>query len=441
MSKSFFTLILALATLMSRAQDSSVVNVANPRAEFRGVWIATVDNIDWPLPQQYNAEDQKREFIRQLDLHQRNGMNAVIVQVRPATDAFYPSPYEPWSQWLTGKQGRPPAPYYDPLQFMIEEAHKRGFEFHAWLNPYRANVAIGKASIAPNHITKLHPEWFVSYGGKLYFDPGNKEGQKWVTDVVRDIVKRYDVDAIHMDDYFYPYRVPGKEFPDWKTFQQYGAGMSKDEWRRSNTDSIIVALNKAIKEEKPWVKFGISPFGVWRNESQDPMGSATQAGVTNYDDLYADILLWTENGWIDYVVPQLYWEMGHPKAAYETLIEWWSKNTHGRHLYIGHGVYRAYEPKNYPWHRKDQLPRQLQLLRTYPTVQGSAYFSSKSFNNNPNGWNDSLQNNYYSQRVPVPDMPWLPQNPRIVKQATPSAPAAPATSSVPPPASTEAKMD
>jgi uncharacterized lipoprotein YddW (UPF0748 family) len=414
--------------------------MANPPAEFRGVWIATVDNIDWPLPKQYNAEDQKREFIRQLDLHQRNGMNAVIVQVRPASDAFYPSQYEPWSQWLTGKQGQPPAPFYDPLQFMIEEAHKRGFEFHAWLNPYRANVSVGKASIAPTHITKLHPEWFVEYGGKLYFDPGNKEGQKWVTDVVRDIVKRYEVDAIHMDDYFYPYRVPGKEFPDWKTYNQYGAGMSKDEWRRSNTDSIIVALNKTIKEEKPWVKFGISPFGVWRNQSQDPMGSATQAGVTNYDDLYADILLWTEMGWIDYVVPQLYWEMGHPKAPYETLIEWWSKNTHGRHLYIGHGVYRAYEPKNWPWHRPDQLPRQLQLLRTYPTVQGSAYFSSKTFNNNPNGWNDSLQNNYYRQRVPVPEMPWLPQNPnsKIVKVA---APVAPATSGPSQPAHGEGKMD
>ncbi|HEY1113630.1 MAG TPA: family 10 glycosylhydrolase [Chitinophagaceae bacterium] len=440
MSKSFFTLILALATLLSVAQDSSVVEVANPRPEFRGVWIATVDNIDWPLPQQYNAEDQKREFIRQLEMHQRNGMNAVIVQVRPASDAFYPSPYEPWSQWLTGKQGKAPAPYYDPLQFMIEESHKRGFEFHAWLNPYRANVSIGKASIAPNHITKLHPEWFVSYGGKLYFDPGNKEGQKWVTGVVRDIVKRYDVDAIHMDDYFYPYRVPGKEFPDWKTFQQYGIGMTRDEWRRSNTDSIIVALSGAIKEEKPWVKFGISPFGVWRNDDKDPMGSPTQAGVTNYDDLYADILLWTKNGWIDYVVPQLYWEMGHPKVAFETLIDWWSKHSYGRHMYIGHGVYRAYEPKNWPWHRADQLPRQLQLLRTYNTVHGSAYFSSKTFNNNPNGWNDSLQNNYYSQRVPVPDMPWLPQNPnsKIVKAVSP---AAPATGGAAHPTSTEAKMD
>jgi uncharacterized lipoprotein YddW (UPF0748 family) len=339
-------------------------------------------------------------------------MNAVIVQVRPATDAFYPSPFEPWSQWLTGTQGKPPSPYYDPLQFMIEESHKRGFEFHAWLNPYRANFNISRSSIAPSHITKLHPQWFVEYGGKLYFDPGNIEGQEWVTKVVRDIVKRYDVDAIHMDDYFYPYRVAGKEFPDTKTYNLYGNGMKKDDWRRSNTDSIIVKLNKAIKEEKPWVKFGISPFGVWRNQDKDPMGSPTKGGVTNYDDLYADVLLWTRNGWIDYITPQLYWEMGHRLVAYETLIDWWSKHTYGRHMYIGHGVYRAHEKTSIAWHNPTQLPRQLELLRQYPTIQGSAYFSSKSFNNNPNGWNDSLQNNYYRDPALIPPMDWLPANPR-----------------------------
>jgi uncharacterized lipoprotein YddW (UPF0748 family) len=223
---------------------------AQPQYEFRGVWIASVDNIDWPLPKQYNPEDQKQEFIRQLDMHKRNGMNAVIVQVRPSSDAFYPSPFEPWSQWLTGVQGKPPVPYYDPLQFMVEESHKRGFEFHAWLNPYRANFNIGRASIAPNHVTKLYPEWFVEYGGKLYFDPGNKEGQQWVVNVVRDIVRRYNIDAIHMDDYFYPYRIAGKEFPDAKSYAKYGNGLKRDDWRRSNTDSIILTLNKAMKARK-----------------------------------------------------------------------------------------------------------------------------------------------------------------------------------------------
>ena len=187
---------------------------SQPIYEFRGVWIATVDNIDWPLKGMYDTYSQKKEFIRQLDMHKSNGMNAVIVQVRPAADAFYPSPYEPWSQWLTGTQGKPPSPYYDPLQFMIEETHKRGMEFHAWCNPYRADFKIGESSIAPAHITRIHPEWFLTYGDKKYFDPGNKDAQQFVVNVIRDIVSRYDIDAIHMDDYFYPYRIAGKEFPD-----------------------------------------------------------------------------------------------------------------------------------------------------------------------------------------------------------------------------------
>lgn len=402
MQRLSFFLILTFGFLLCSAQ---------PQYEFRGVWMATVDNIDWPLRNQYNADSQKAEYIRQLDMHRRNGMNAIIGQVRPAADAFYPSPYEPWSQWLTGVQGKPPSPYYDPLQFMVEEAHNRGFEFHAWLNPYRANFSIGKASIAPAHVTRIHPEWFLDYGGKRYFDPGNKEAQEWVVQVVRDIVRRYDIDAIHMDDYFYPYRIAGKEFPDTATFRLYGNGMNKDDWRRSNTDSIILKLSRAIKEEKPWVKFGISPFGVWRNSDKDPEGSPTQAGQTNYDDLYADILLWTRNGWIDYVTPQLYWEMGHKLVAYETLIDWWSRHAYGRHMYIGHGIYRALEPRSYAWHRDDQLPMQLELLRKYPTIQGSVYFSSKTFYKNPNGWNDSLQNNYYRNRAGIPPMPWLPPKP------------------------------
>ncbi|MBD0287933.1 MAG: family 10 glycosylhydrolase [Bacteroidota bacterium] len=399
------------AILLTLCMLCLFASYAQPPYEFRGVWIATVDNIDWPLPKQYNVESQKQEFSKQLEMHRRNGMNAVIVQVRPATDAFYPSPYEPWSQWLTGAQGRPPVPYYDPLQFMIEEAHKRGFEFHAWLNPYRANFNIGKASIAPAHITRLHPEWFLEYGGKLYFDPGNKEGQQWVVNVVRDIVRRYDIDAVHMDDYFYPYRIAGKEFPDAATYAKYGGGMNKDDWRRSNTDSIILFLSRAIKDEKPWVKFGISPFGVWRNQDKDPEGSPTKGGQTNYDDLYADILLWLRKGWIDYVAPQLYWELGHKLVAYETLIDWWSKHTYGRHMYIGHGVYRAYEATNAAWKDPNQLPRQISLLRQYPTIQGSVYFSSKTFKTNPNGWSDSLQQNYYRLPAQIPPMEWLPKKP------------------------------
>ncbi len=380
---------------------------SQPQYEFRGVWIATVDNIDWPQKGAYTVYSQKSEFIRQLDQHKRNGMNAVVVQVRPSADAFYPSSLEPWSQWLTGVQGRSPSPYYDPLQFMIEETHKRGMEFHAWLNPYRANFNISSASIAPNHITRIHPDWFLTYGGKKYFDPSNKDGQQHVVAVVRDIVKRYDIDAIHMDDYFYPYRIAGKEFPDAASYIRSGSKLSKDDWRRSNVDSIIERLNAVIKEEKPFCKFGISPFGVWRNKDKDAEGSNTKAGQTNYDDLYADILLWMKKGWVDYVAPQLYWEIGHKLADYEELIDWWSRHSYGCHIYIGHGIYRAFE-KGMAWKNPNELPNQIKMLRQYPSVQGSIYFSSESFDRNPNGWNDSLQNNYYKTPAQIPEMDWLP---------------------------------
>ena len=379
---------------------------AQPQYEFRGVWIASVDNIDWPPRGEANPENQRKEFIRQLDLHKKNGMNAVVVQIRPAADAFYPSPYEPWSQWLTGTQGKPPSPYYDPLKFMIDETHKRGMEFHAWCNPYRAEFNIGKSSIAPNHVTKIHPEWFLVYGGKRYFDPANKKAQRFVVDVISDIVRRYDVDAIHMDDYFYPYRIAGKEFPDSESYKKFGNGLGKDDWRRSNVDTVIKMLSIAIKKEKPAVQFGISPFSVWRNKDKDPRGSDSQAGQTNYDDLFADILLWLKEKWIDYVAPQLYLEIGHDKIDYKKLLDWWSKNSFGRHLYIGHGVYRA--GTNDAWKNPDELPSQIKLLRQYPNVHGSIFYTSHSFNKNPNGWNDSLRNNYYKQPAKIPVMEWMP---------------------------------
>ncbi len=394
---------LALCTLLLAVHSTT----AQPKYEFRGAWVATVTNIDWPSRGNYAVDSQKAEFISLLNLHQRNGLNAVIVQIRPSTDAFYPSPYEPWSEWLTGKQGRPPSPYYDPLQFMIEETHKRGMEFHAWCNPYRAVFNIRTSVVSPTHVTRLHPEWFLVYGNTRYFDPGNKEVQQYVTAVIRDLVKRYDIDAVHFDDYFYPYRLPGKQFPDNNSFGKYGNGVDREDWRRSNVDSIIVSLSRVIKEENPYCKFGISPFGVWRNSYVDPEGSVTRGGQTNYDDLYADILLWLRKGWIDYVTPQLYWEFGHRLVAYETLIDWWGKHTYGRHMYIGHGIYKATDRAYPAWRRVDELPKQINLLRTYPSLQGSAFYSSKSFLRNPNGWNDSLRTNYYRYPAIVPPMPWI----------------------------------
>jgi uncharacterized lipoprotein YddW (UPF0748 family)/DNA-binding MarR family transcriptional regulator len=381
-----------------------------PKYEFRAVWVASVENIDWPSKKGLPVDSQKVEFIRLLDMQKRLGMNAVVVQIRPAADAFYPSPYEPWSEWLTGVQGQAPSPYYDPLEFMIEETHRRGMEFHAWCNPYRAVKTIGRSSIAADHITRKHPEWFVRFENTLYFDPGNKEVQEYVTNVVRDIVKRYDIDAIHFDDYFYPYDIvegggPGRDFPDNASYARYGNGMSKGDWRRSNTDSIILHLSKAIKEEKPYCKFGISPFAIWRNSYKDPEGSETHGGQTDYDNLYANILLWLKLGWIDYVVPQIYFEFTQPHAPYGPLLDWWARHSYGRQCYIGLGIYRA--GTSAAWRDKTLLPRQIQALRTYPTVQGAVYFSSSSFVNDPLGWSDSLINNYYNYPALIPPMPWI----------------------------------
>lgn len=395
--KHFFSSLLIACCLLP------MVSSAQAKPEFRGVWVATVDNIDWPSKGNFNSDSQKVEFVKLLDMHRRNGMNAMIVQIRPVTDAFYPSQYEPWSEFLTGVQGQPPVPYYDPLEFMVAETHKRGMEFHAWMNPYRAVFNIYKSSIAATHITKIHPEWFLTYGDKKYFDPGVREVQQHVTNVVKDVVSRYAIDAIHFDDYFYPYKIPGKEFPDYASYNKYGNGMSKDDWRRSNTDSIIRMLSIAIKKENPKCQFGISPFGVWRNIDKDPInGSKTTGAQTNYDDLYADILLWLQKGWIDYVAPQLYWEFGHKIAPYEILLDWWSKHTYGKNCYIGLGIYRA--SSNAAWKDVTQLPRMIDALRNTPNIQGMIFFSSKTFDKNPNGWGDTLRLNYFKEPAKTPEI-------------------------------------
>ena len=225
--------------------------VSSPNYEFRGVWVASVANIDWPSKKNLSVAEQKAEYIRLLDMHQRNGMNAMIVQIRPAGDALYPSPYEPWSEFLTGKQGLPPTPLYDPLEFMITETHKRGMEFHAWLNPYRAVFNLLNSSISPSHLTKIHPEWFLIYGDKKYFNPGLPEVRQHMAKVVKDLVTRYNIDGIHMDDYFYPYRITGKEFPDQKDFEKHGNGMKKEDWRRSNCDSVILLIHNIVRSGKP----------------------------------------------------------------------------------------------------------------------------------------------------------------------------------------------
>ena len=391
-----FTIFFSILLITGYSQTDTV------KPEMRAVWIATIANIDWPDFPTTNSDLQKAAFVRLLDYHKTNGINTVIVQVRPSSDAFYPSSLEPWSQWLTGTQGQAPFPYYDPLDFMITETHKRGMEFHAWVNPYRAINNINKSSVADQHITKMHPEWFINYGGKKYFDPGNKDCQNYVIEIVKDIVTRYPVDAIHIDDYFYPYPIAGKQFQDGLSYRKFGNGLKLDDWRRSNIDSIISNLYLSIKKINKICQFGVSPFGVWRNADRDPRGSQTQAGPTNYDYLYADVLLWLKNGWVDYVAPQLYWEIGYKKADCAVLIDWWSKNCYGKNCYIGLGVYRA--GSNKAWREKSQLPKQIEKIRNTPNVQGMVFYSSRSLENNLNGWSDSLRLNYFKQPAPTPKL-------------------------------------
>jgi uncharacterized lipoprotein YddW (UPF0748 family) len=375
-----------------------------PKYEFRAAWIASVEHIDWPSQAATgNVALQKQEFIDLLDMDQRNGLNAVVVQIRPTADAFYPSPYEPWSVWLTGKQGSPPEPYYDPLAFMVEETHKRGMEFHAWINPYRALYNSRRDVAAPTHITRVHPEWFLVYDNTTLFNPGIPAVWDYVTNVVRYIVHHYAVDAIHFDDYFYPYKAKGQYFADDYAYQQYNRGLDKETWRRSNVDSLVLKVSKAIKEENPYCKFGISPYGVWRNLSVDPEGSDTHSAQTDYDDLYANIILWLQKGWIDYVAPQLYWERTHRVLPYDLLLTWWHAHTYGRQFFVGLGLYKA--GTNPAWKNPHELTDQISLARL--SSDGAIYFSNQNFVHNPLGWSDSLRYNYYRYPALVPPMPWI----------------------------------
>ncbi len=404
----FIVLLISCLSLLSLGVLGQQIH---PAPEFRGVWVATVNHIDWPSKPGLPTDKIKAEVVQLLNQQHQLGMNTVILQVRPAADAFYPSSIDPWSRYLTGEPGQAPEPYFDPLQFWIEECHRRDMELHAWLNPYRL-AQYSSEPLASNHIAFKHPEWVVEYGGKLYFDPGVPAARDYLVHVVAELVGRYDVDAIHFDDYFYPYPT-ADPFPDNASFSLYNRAFfpeARADWRRENVDILIKMLNETIKEIKPWVKFGISPFGVWRNRSADPEGSATRAGVSNYDDLYADIRKWLREGWIDYVLPQLYWEIGHPAADFATLTEWWNQNAFGRSLYIGHSPYKVdRSTPNAAWGKPGELPKQIDFLRQFPNVSGSAFFSSRHFNRDLLGFQDSLIQRLYSLQALVPPMPWLQQ--------------------------------
>lgn len=347
--------------------------------EFRGVWIATVANIDWPVSGTDSWEKQKKDYLALLDYYKGLHFNAVIVQIRTAGDALYPTKLAPWSKYLTGKQGTALQTKADPLAWMIEAAHQRGLEFHAWLNPYRATMDLNTAGLNPNHDFHKHRKWMLKYGSKWYYDPGLPEVKTHLLQIIDEVVENYDIDAIHFDDYFYPYREPNLEFPDQASYAAYKKpGQSKDDWRRQNVDELILALSQTIKSKKPWVQFGISPFGVWRNKSKDPKGSPTQAGQTNYDDLFADVLLWMKNGWIDYLIPQLYWSMEHRLASHRILADWWSNNSYGVPVYLGNGPYKIREDSDAAWKDPKELITQVHYGRTLPQIQGNAFFSARS---------------------------------------------------------------
>ncbi len=383
------------------------------RKEMRAVWIATVKNLDFPSNKFLSVEQQKKEYIDMLDYFSEIGINAVIFQVRPAADAFYASKYEPWSEWLTGKQGKAPDPYYDPLEFYIEEAHKRNIEFHAWINPFRAVATIEHADIEEDHITKRKPEWFFTYDIHKYFNPGIPEVREYIIEIIADIVTRYDIDGIHFDDYFYPYPIKNASnkllmIPDEETYDTYNTkSLFVDEWRRENLDLFIKGVNDRIKAIKPDLAFGVAPSGIWRNKDRDPDGSDTR-GFAHYDYLYSDVLKWLKEGYIDYVAPQLYWTIGNKIANYEVLVNWWSEHTYGRNLYIGQAVYMAKSDAESPaWRNPNELIDQLKINRENPVIQGSIYYKAKALMENRLGFSDSLKNRYYKSHVETPEYPWL----------------------------------
>ena len=392
MRKIILVLLALLLTVATEAQ----------KREMRGAWIQCVNGQFQGL----GKEKMQQTLTYQLDELQKDGVNTIIFQVRPECDALYESKLEPWSRFLTGKQGQAPSPYWDPLQWMIEQCHKRGMELHAWINPYRAKTKTTK-QLASNHIAVRKPMNCFSYDDLFILNPGIAENRDFICEVAKDIVSRYDVDGIHMDDYFYPYPVKGETIPDEEQFRLFNNGIKDiNDWRRYNVNLFIEQFYKTVHETKPWVKVGISPFGIYRNKKSSPIGSETN-GTQNYDDLYADILLWVNNGWLDYNVPQIYWEIGNKAADYETLINWWSRHASGRPLVIGEDVERTVkypDPQNANSH---QLPAKMRLHRQLPAVKGTVLWYAKAAVDNVGNYGTALRNNYWRYPALQPSMPFI----------------------------------
>lgn len=364
----------------------------NPKREFRGAWLHVIGQSQW---QNKTVEQQKKYIEQQFDLLQQAGCNAIFFQVRPTADALYISEIEPWSAWLTGKRGKAPSPLWDPMEYAIEEAHKRGMEFHAWLNPYRV-TSNAKETLPSDHLYNQEPHRFIKFNGQTFFDPAYPENRDYICDIVKDIVIRYDLDGIHIDDYFYPYPANGKKFEnDDSSYKKFGNGMERNSWRRRNVDLLIEKLHSTIKNEKDWVRFGVSPFGIWRNKKNDPNGSES-SGLQNYDDLYADVLLWAKNKWVDYLAPQLYWTLDMKAAPSRSLAKWWNDNANGVDIYIGQDVQRTMTNADPGNNDKNELDTKVRLSRNLPNVKGNVWWHGYWVTDNLNGVADSLAMKYQS---------------------------------------------
>jgi len=384
----------------------SIAVFAQPKREFRGAWIQCVNGQFKGV----GTAAMQRTLSYQLDELQKDGCNVIIFQVRPECDALYESRLEPWSYYLTGEQGLAPQPYWDPLAWMVAESHKRGMELHAWINPYRAKTKVAHTN-ASNHVVSQLPDRCFEYDGLTLLNPALKENRDYICGVVQDIIQRYDVDGLHIDDYFYPYPVPGISIPDYSFFQANPNGYTNiEDWRRHNVDLFIEQVSATIHNTKPWVKFGVSPFGIYRNKKNDPNGSNTN-GLQNYDQLYADVLLWVKNGWIDYCVPQIYWEIGHKAADYDELIHWWNKYCTNTTLVIGEDVERTA--------KHNQLARKMMLHAELENVKGTVLWYAKAAVDNVGNYGTQLRNLYWRYPALQPTMKHIdrkaPKKPRKVK--------------------------
>jgi len=392
-----------------------------PTTEFRSLFLTTAFNVDWPNNPSNTVASQQQQMIDYLNHMSNTNMNAVVFQVRPAGDTIYFSTIEPWSRFLTGTQGTPPNPQWDPLQYIITEAHNRGIEVHAWLNPYRANTAGNWNGLASNHMANVYRQYAYPYNNLLWMDPGAQVVVDHLVRVIDDIVRRYNVDGIHFDDYFYPYS-DGTQFPDTATYNAYynaGGRLSRDDWRRDNVNRMVQRVYNTVKSIKPQVKFSISPFGLYRPGNAQGMPSPI-TGLDPYSTMYADSKYWLAQGWVDFFAPQLYWAIAPPQQSYPAVLDWWlNNNPLGRHIYAANGVYKMSDSNNWP---VSEIENQIWISREQPRRDkrslGNIMYSAKFFRDNTKGIRDAFRTRVYTTKAVTPAMTWLaspPQPPTNVR--------------------------